>query len=103
MADEPVNRLDSHPRRDLVATGVRRVSRTIRDEKPSVVVVVKKSIVRQVRSALELSGHDADLVALPFQAMGWHSAFSEGPARVVRRVRRAERPKASHPAEENRC
>lgn len=101
LADEPVNRLDSHTRRGLVAMGVRRVSRTIRDEQPSVVVVVKKSIVRQVRSALELSGHDADLVELPFPAMGWQSAFSGGLARVVRRVRRAEKLKASYLAEED--
>ena len=90
LADEPVNRLDDQPRRQLVENGVRRVSKTISESQPAVVVVVKKSIEGQVRMALALSGHQADLIALPFPAMGWQSAFAEGLARVVRRARRAE-------------
>jgi hypothetical protein len=90
LADEPVNRLDDQPRRQLVENGVRRVSKTIRESQPAVVVVVKKSIERQVRTALALSGQEADLIALPFPAMGWQSAFVEGLARVIRRARRAE-------------
>lgn len=90
LADEPVNRLDDQPRRHRVENGVRRVSKTISESQPAVVVVVKKSIERQARRALALSGDEADLVALPFPAMGWQSAFAAGLARVVRRARRAE-------------
>ena len=90
LADEPVNRLDDQPRRHLVENGVRRVSKTIIESQPAIVVVVKKSIERQARTALALSGDEADLVALPFPAMGWQSAFAAGLARVVRRARRAE-------------
>ena len=103
LADEPVNRLDDQPRRHLVENGIRRVSKTIRASKPAVVVVVKKSIERQARTALALSGHEADLVALPFPAMGWQSAFAEGLARVVRRSRRAEQGNGSDVPEEDRC
>ena len=90
LAEEPVNRLDDQPRRQLVENGVHRVSKTIRECQPAVVVAVKKSIERPARTALAVSGHEADLVALPFPAMGWQSAFAEGLARVVRRARRAE-------------
>ena len=54
-------------------------------------VVVKKSIVRQVASALDAASHSAEFVALPFPAMGWQPEFAKGLAKIVRRRRQLGR------------
>jgi hypothetical protein len=92
LADEPVNRLDDQLRQTTVKRGVGRVSKTIRESEPAVLVAVKKSVERPTRAALALSGHQAEVVSLPFPAMGWQPAFVAGLATVARRVRRREWP-----------
>ena len=88
LATEPVNHLASADRRAMVAAGIPRVSKIIRDESPTEVVVVKKSIAADVRMALERADRKPLLTVLPFPAMGWQSEFVSGLATVLRRVRR---------------
>lgn len=95
LANEPVNRLDIQPRRLAVERGVQRVAKTIREARPTVVVVVKKSIARQAAAALDFASHSAEFVTLPFPAMGWQSEFANGLAKIVRRRRRVGRAASS--------
>lgn len=95
IADHPVNRLDPVARTDAVVAGTARLTRTIRDTRPKVIVCVKASIATQVRAAATEAGLrrqdrgtaipgakvDGELCRRPRR--GARSALIEAPAHLI--------------------
>jgi len=75
LADQPVNRLPASEREALVAVGVAALARTIEETQPVHLVAIKATIDDEVRSAAEVAGSDADLLALPFPVRQWRPVF----------------------------
>jgi len=78
IADHPVNRLDPVARTDAVVAGTARLTRTIRDTRPKVIVCVKASIATQVRVAATEAGFAGRIVELPFPVREWTASYVEG-------------------------
>jgi predicted HTH domain antitoxin len=78
LADHPVNRLDPTARSTAVAAGVGRLTQTIRDTRPRVIVCVKASIATQVRAAAAQAGFAGTIVVLPFPVRKWTASYVDG-------------------------
>ena len=85
LVDRPVNRLSDDERESLVSSGVAGLAQTIEASRPQHVVAVKATIDDEVRSAMEVAGSPADLLALPFPVRQWRSVYVRELAEALRR------------------
>jgi hypothetical protein len=84
LSEAPVNRSGGRPRRDAIAARTAGLVDLIRDERPGLVVVIKRSLEAIVRSAMS----DADLPAsrlrvLPFPLYQWRAKYVAGLAAIL--------------------
>lgn len=75
LIDRPVNRLSDDEREALASSGVARLARVIAETRPDHVVAVKATIDDEVRSAMDVAGSDAELLALPFPVRQWRKVY----------------------------
>jgi hypothetical protein len=83
LADRPVNRLDRGERSGAVVAGIARLTQTIRDTRPSVIVCVKASIATQLRAAAADAGFRGTIVDLPFPVRRWTTGYVDGLAAAL--------------------
>ncbi len=85
LVDRPVNHLSDEERETLVSAGVAGLATTIAEVAPIHIVAVKATIDDEVRSAMEVAGSDADLLALPFPVRQWRAKFVRDLAAALQR------------------
>ncbi len=85
LIDRPVNRLADDEREDLASRGVAALAQTIGEEDPLHLVAVKATIDDEVRSAADVAGSSADLLALPFPVRQWRTVYVRELAEALRR------------------
>ena len=88
LARFPVDDLGKAERRAAAWAGVRGLAQRLRRSQPKFVVAVLTSIQGPVWEAVEQSGIEAEVTALPFPSRRWED-FCSGLEHVLRRARRA--------------
>ena len=84
LADAPVDRMRGRPRRAAVQERVSELVELLRQERPRVVVAIKKDLEPTVRHALEDAGLDSDrLRVLPFPLYQWRRVYVQGLAALI--------------------
>lgn len=86
LADAPVDRMRGRPRRDAVRARASELVDLLRENRPRLVVAVKKDLAATVRQAMDDAHLDRDrLYVLPFPLYQWRSDFVRGLAALVSR------------------
>lgn len=85
LADAPVDRMRGRPRRDAVRARASELVDLLRENRPRLVIAVKKDLAATVRQGMQ----DADLEGerlhvLPFPLYQWRNEFIRGMASLVR-------------------
>jgi predicted transcriptional regulator len=103
LADAPVDRMRGRPRTDAVQARVSNLVDLLRESRPRLVVVIKKSLAATVRQALQDAELDIDrLRVLPFPLYQWRTEYVNGLAALVRDARDLDEVRTALADPENR-
>ena len=86
MADAPVDRMRGRPRRDAVRARASELVDLLRENRPRLVVAVKKDLAATVRQAMEDADLERDrLHILPFPLYQWRTDYVRGLTALIGR------------------
>jgi hypothetical protein len=84
IADQPVDRMVGRPRRDAVRSRVAHLTDLLKEERPRLVVAIKRDLAATVREAMrEAELPLSRLQVLPFPLYQWRAEYVAGLARLV--------------------
>ncbi len=102
LADAPVDRMRGRPRRDAVTSRISHLVDLLREERPRVVVAIKKDLAATVRQALVEADLGVDrLIVLPFPLYQWRREYVRGLAEVLASPGGVDELYGSHPMDES--
>jgi len=77
LCDEPINHLPKRERKAKRNENIETLAKKLKQLNPEVIIVVMKSIQRQVKGAIKIAGLNPKYYAIPFPSRGWQKEFEK--------------------------